>query len=241
MGFFDWLMKGSSKAAGAMDEVAETFSHAKLGRVEDEIKNVKFGPTRSQFADVERAHTETNLEKEYRSMGVHKDDSSSYLRSGSTGTGGSGGSGPGVQKAREWESNEDIYKRAMDKSPIGKYAGYGAMFGGAFAVAGSGIYGGTKMVSPNNADVNDPIKNFVKGAMIGVAGGALMAASKGIGFSNIAKMANPEMTSKLTNVEHGARMVNGIAQNKLVQGALAASIVAGSGNVNFTRPINPVY
>jgi hypothetical protein len=133
-----------------------------------------------------------------------------------------------------------LFDKMLEHSGMGKSVTKGAMYGGALALGGSAFYGSTKMMAPNNSEVNNPLKNLVKGAMVGVAGGALMAASRGAGFSGAMKMAG-EHAASMSKIQYGAKMVQGVASNRLVQGALAASIVAGSGDVNFTKPLNPVF
>lgn len=134
-----------------------------------------------------------------------------------------------------------LFKHAMEGENIGARMLKNGLGMGAVAGAGSLIYGGLKVAAPNNASVNDPIKNMVKGAMVGVAGGALMAASHGLSASSLTKLANPEALSKLAGVQSAASMTQGFMKNAAVGGAVAAALVAGSGDANFTKPLNPVY
>lgn len=134
-----------------------------------------------------------------------------------------------------------VFSHAMKEQPFTKsMLGGAAIFGGA-ATAGSFIYGGVKAVTPNNATVNDPIKNIAKGIGFGVAAGALVAASHGMAAEGLTKIADKGVISKLTNVQHSAGMVEKTMKSALFGGALAAATVAGSGDVNFTKPLNPVY
>lgn len=131
-----------------------------------------------------------------------------------------------------------VVEHVMDNARWGKGVMLGGAFGGGAALVGSAAYGGARIMTPNNAEVENPFKNAVKGVSVGIAAGAIAAATHSLSARNLV---SPELGRSLTNVKTGARMVNGALTSKLTIGALTAAIAAGSGDVNFTRPINPVY
>ena len=133
----------------------------------------------------------------------------------------------------------DLFSGAKGVPGIG-----GAMLTGAgFAGAGSAIYGGAHLASPNNAEVNDPMKNIFKGALVGgIAGAAMLAshnATVGKQFTKAASQTNANwFLKKGVDIAPG---VKNAMNSPVAKGAIAAGLIAGSGQFDLTRPVNPVY
>ena len=120
--------------------------------------------------------------------------------------------------------------------------GRGAMIGGGFALGGSMLYGGAHMASPNNADVNNPLKNVFGGAVAGAAAAGAMMLSHNASLSkNFVKAAKSSDSWWMAKAYKSAPMVRNALNNNVTKGAIGAGLIAGSGQFDLTRPVNPVY
>jgi hypothetical protein len=144
-----------------------------------------------------------------------------------------------MNQAMDKPKLEDLFTNHAGTPGIGQ----GMMIGGAFAAGGSMLYGGAHMMSPNNSEVNNPIKNMVKGAFVGGIAGAAMLASHnfatGKNFVKASKASDANWFMKKAG-EHAAGVSSALNTN-VTKGALAAGLIAGSGQFDLTRPVNPVY
>lgn len=116
--------------------------------------------------------------------------------------------------------------------------GKGAMLGAGLAMGGSMAYSSLHFMSPNNAEANDPIKNILRGGMIGAGVGALAIASHNA--PNLVKEFK-NTPSWLKKASEFSPMVKNVLASKVTQGAIGVGILAGSGQFDLTRPVNPVY
>lgn len=134
-----------------------------------------------------------------------------------------------------------VLKMGTSGQNFGKNMMIGAGVMGGGAALGSAFYGAASVALPNNAEVNNPLKNFTKAVGVGMAGGALFAASRGLGAEGLSRMVKPESASLFGKIQAGANFTKGALDNKLVIGAIGAATLAGSGDLNLTKPVNPVY
>lgn len=135
-------------------------------------------------------------------------------------------------------SSWDLFKNAKGIPGIG----FGAAIGGGTALAGSMMYGGARFASPNNATVEDPVKNILRGGVIGASASALMLASHNMrAGSNFVKAAKASDSKWMSWASKQAPTVQNALNNKVTKAAIFAGVVAGSGNLDFTKPVNPVF